>query len=60
MRCEISCRVNGSGIDRRQKSESVMMSKFTMGLTWRRVVRHWYMAVSSSVETVARLGSRYD
>ena len=45
MRCEIGCRVNGSCIDRREESESVMMKKFTMGLSRGRVVRHWYILV---------------
>jgi len=60
MRCQIGYRVNGSCIDRSEESESVMMRKFAMGLSWGRVVRHWYMAVSSAVETETRLGSRYD
>jgi len=60
MHCEIGCRVNRSGIDRRKESDSVMMRRFAMELFRGRVVRHWYMAVSSAVETEARLGSRYD
>jgi len=45
---------------RKEESESVTKRKFAMGLSWGRVVRHWYLAVSSAVETEARLGSRYD
>ena len=60
MRCQIGYRVNGSCIDRSEESESVMMTKFAIGLSWGRVVRHWYMAVNWAVETEAKLDSRYD
>ena len=60
MRCEIGCRVKGSFSDRREDNESVVIRKFPMGFSWMRAMRHWYMAVSSAVETEAKSGGRYD
>ena len=60
MRCEIGCRVKWSFSDRREDNESVTIKKFPMGFYWMRAIRHWFMAVSSVLETEAKSGRRYD
>jgi len=60
MSCEIGCRVKESLSDRREGNESVMIRKFPLDFSWMEAIRHWYMAVSSAVETETKSGKRYD